>query len=844
MSAQVDAAKQFLDDLTAAKAAEKTAASDLRKERRAAAIAERFWSSKGCIEFIDPLTHAIMSDPVTAADGITYERKSIEVWFLKNPCVSPMTREPISNEDLTPNNELREKIKIVMMLPDANAATSEIEDAARRFSEPTEPSGVSSKNNRKSGQAAEEAEVGAATDTAHAPKEGAATDTVHAPVISDIRELNRIFAFLDPVREVLNRTLADWKPPQIVVIGQESSGKSSLLERISMMSIFPRLLDDGSDVSLCTRIRIEVQLRNCAESHIPELRVTDLEGNPLPGFESPILIPAQNGHIDVRREMNKLIADTHDSTPDAYVTDRIIKLLVRGPQVPTIDLVDLPGIRQTGPGAEATQRLVDEHVTANAKRSLFLFVMRAGEIKANNAALKVIEDHDEMCENTIGVLTMLDRLSSKEIAKTMKQVMNGEDSFKQNGWVATMNRPLDEEDSAQALGASEYQLLNDQAEREVEFFTGVPWPEERKKELTTSNLVVQLNSMFEIYLQEKWLPVAMQMLQAHLQQIDFEMLKLGIVEESPLAKQEEAAAMEVEHRMGSTMKPMREAFNTGVLMALRDEVTTLLASKSASLESVSNQEVGVALENLGRDLKSCVDTAVAGITLYWTDKVHASLKAETTETKGAGTLLSLTTTIEGLDVSIPWTGAAGSRMELYKNAKKQSEVTAFIQLSNYTDYTDAVIMKCAEIVDDFQARAKEGAEFVLSRFLAHDSPWLALVPDDKCEKVAVTVDSSALSNALVSAFVRYYPPDAAFLRLHEGVALGKERAVAREQLDQLTKDFDNVKGAVAAMKKAFAITLKDEATMAQGVEWAIDEERRREVRLWMPLVSPNATLMD
>jgi len=317
------------------------------------------------------------------------------------------------------------------------------------------------------------------------------------------------------------------------------------------------------------------------------------------------------------------------------------------------------------------------------------------------------------------VLTMLDRLSSKEIAKTMMQVMNDEGSFKHNGWVATMNRPLDEEDSAQALGASEFQLLKDQAEREVEFFNGIPWPEERKKELTTSNLVVQLNSMFKIYLQEKWLPVAMQMLLAHLQQIDFEMLKLGIVGESPLAEQEEAAAMEVERRMGATMKPVREAFNTGVLVALRDEVTTLLASKSASLASVNNQEVGVALENLGRDLKSCVDTAVVGITLYWTDQVHASLKAETTETKGAGTLLSLTTTIEGLDVSIPWTtGAAGSRMELYNNAKKQSEATAFIQLSNYTDYIDAVIMKCAETVGDFQARAKEGADFVLSRFLS------------------------------------------------------------------------------------------------------------------------------
>jgi len=63
-----------------------------------------------------------------------------------------------------------------------------------------------------------------------------------------------------------------------------------------------------------------------------------------------MLAPAHNGHIDVRQEMQKLLDNVQGSNADTYISDRIIALQVSGPQLPCIDLVDLPGIRQAGAG--------------------------------------------------------------------------------------------------------------------------------------------------------------------------------------------------------------------------------------------------------------------------------------------------------------------------------------------------------------------------------------------------------------------------------------------------------------------------------------------------------------
>jgi hypothetical protein len=57
-------------------------------------------------EFCCPLTGVLMSDPVMAPDGHTYEKAAIEAWLGVAP-VSPLTQQAMSTAELIPNGTLR-----------------------------------------------------------------------------------------------------------------------------------------------------------------------------------------------------------------------------------------------------------------------------------------------------------------------------------------------------------------------------------------------------------------------------------------------------------------------------------------------------------------------------------------------------------------------------------------------------------------------------------------------------------------------------------------------------------------------------------------------------------------
>ncbi|XP_023516826.1 E3 ubiquitin-protein ligase PUB24-like [Cucurbita pepo subsp. pepo] len=64
--------------------------------------------------FICPISLQIMKDPVTATTGITYDRESIENWFMtsKDAIFCPLTKQPLTKaSDLTPNHTLHRLIK-------------------------------------------------------------------------------------------------------------------------------------------------------------------------------------------------------------------------------------------------------------------------------------------------------------------------------------------------------------------------------------------------------------------------------------------------------------------------------------------------------------------------------------------------------------------------------------------------------------------------------------------------------------------------------------------------------------------------------------------------------------
>merc|ERR1712228_269662 len=60
-------------------------------------------------EFLCPITHQIMTDPVLISDGHSYERVAIENWLIKHD-KSPMTNSVLGTKQIFPNHSLRSMI--------------------------------------------------------------------------------------------------------------------------------------------------------------------------------------------------------------------------------------------------------------------------------------------------------------------------------------------------------------------------------------------------------------------------------------------------------------------------------------------------------------------------------------------------------------------------------------------------------------------------------------------------------------------------------------------------------------------------------------------------------------
>lgn len=62
-------------------------------------------------EYLCPITHEIMREPVTCSDGFTYERNAIAEWFMSGKFTSPMTNEVLTSTDYTYNVDVRNAIQ-------------------------------------------------------------------------------------------------------------------------------------------------------------------------------------------------------------------------------------------------------------------------------------------------------------------------------------------------------------------------------------------------------------------------------------------------------------------------------------------------------------------------------------------------------------------------------------------------------------------------------------------------------------------------------------------------------------------------------------------------------------
>ncbi|KAJ0398185.1 hypothetical protein P43SY_000554 [Pythium insidiosum] len=210
--------------------------------------------------------------------------------------------------------------------------------------------------------------------------------------------------------------------PQIVVIGSQSSGKSSVLENIVGRDFLPR----GSGI--VTRRPLILQLYNAGAPedeeygeflHLPGQKFTDFS--------------------EIRREIER---ETERLTgKNKGISNKSINLKVFSPHVLNLTLVDLPGVTKVPVGDQPVN--IEEQIRdmclefISNPNSIILAVTSANTDLANSDALKMAREIDPEGLRTIGVLTKLDLMDDGTDALDMLQ---GRVIPLKRGFVGVVNR--------------------------------------------------------------------------------------------------------------------------------------------------------------------------------------------------------------------------------------------------------------------------------------------------------------------------------------------------------------------------------------------------------------------
>ncbi|KAK7916732.1 hypothetical protein WMY93_012493 [Mugilogobius chulae] len=183
--------------------------------------------------------------------------------------------------------------------------------------------------------------------------------------------------------------------PAIAVIGDQSSGKSSVLEALSGVAL-PR----GNGLH-CDKMSLELKMKKKKDrgKWCGKITYKDLDG------EEEIKDQA-DVETKIREAQNYLAGDGLDISED------LITLEIASPNVPDLTLIDLPGIARVAVEGqrqdigETIKRLISKYITK--QETIILVVVPCNVDIATTEALKMAQEVDPKGERTLGILTKPD----------------------------------------------------------------------------------------------------------------------------------------------------------------------------------------------------------------------------------------------------------------------------------------------------------------------------------------------------------------------------------------------------------------------------------------------------
>uniref|UniRef100_A0A3B4EX58 Interferon-induced GTP-binding protein Mx n=1 Tax=Pundamilia nyererei TaxID=303518 RepID=A0A3B4EX58_9CICH len=196
--------------------------------------------------------------------------------------------------------------------------------------------------------------------------------------------------------------------PAIAVIGDQSSGKSSVLEALSGVAL-PR------GVGIVTRCPLELKMtrKKKGEAWYGKISYRDYNEE----LKKPSLVEKK-----IREAQDKLVGN------GTGISNDLISLEIASPDVPDLTLIDLPGITRVAVSGqsedigEQIKRLIQNNI--RKQETISLVVVPCNVDIATTEALRMAQQVDPEGERTLGVLTKPDLVDKGTEENVVKIVHN------------------------------------------------------------------------------------------------------------------------------------------------------------------------------------------------------------------------------------------------------------------------------------------------------------------------------------------------------------------------------------------------------------------------------------
>jgi GTPase SAR1 family protein len=256
----------------------------------------------------------------------------------------------------------------------------------------------------------------------------------------DAQELaNEQRTLLDLVDKLQFAQLDNVKLPQIVVVGDQSAGKSSVLEAITGTP-FQR------DAGACTRFATEIRLRRAPQTTIDVSIIPDKARS----FKEQEMLRQFGGMVHADVSFDALMRAAVDliapkNMPGQFAAKDILVVEKRGPDMPLLTVVDLPGLvrnannDQSLEDIQTIEALSDRYMKSS--RTIILAVVAGNADYILAPILTKTRQFDPDGSRTIGVHTKPDLTKDIGLEDKFIELVTNRDRLNvfQHGWYVLLN---------------------------------------------------------------------------------------------------------------------------------------------------------------------------------------------------------------------------------------------------------------------------------------------------------------------------------------------------------------------------------------------------------------------